>query len=110
MRTHRAEGALGILLAALACPPALATDSNEGSGALARVTSRVFDLLGRLAAIQGAAGQTTTLQYDANGRVSGIVDPLNQRTAWTSMRWDVSREHAFPTERVPRSSGIRSTS
>ena len=53
---------------------------RDGSGAIALATSRVINSLNKVAALQGAAGQTTALVYDANGEPVAQTDPLNQPT------------------------------
>jgi RHS repeat-associated protein len=53
---------------------------KDANGAIALVTSRVINHLNRVAAIQGAVGQTTALGYDANGEPVSQTDPLNQTT------------------------------
>ncbi|WP_167772533.1 RHS repeat-associated core domain-containing protein [Ramlibacter henchirensis] len=53
---------------------------RDETGQLARVTASVINELGRVVALQGARGQTTTLAYDANGQATSITDPLNQTT------------------------------
>jgi YD repeat-containing protein len=45
--------------------------------------ARVINNLNKVAAIQGAAGQTTQLGYDANGEAISQTDPLNQTTRQT---------------------------
>ncbi|MGE4240054.1 RHS repeat-associated core domain-containing protein [Ramlibacter sp.] len=51
---------------------------KDGSGRIAMLTTRVFDTLGKLAALQGASGQNTQIGYDANGAPVSVTDPLNQ--------------------------------
>jgi YD repeat-containing protein len=53
---------------------------KDGSGAIALVTSRVINNLNKVAAVQGAVGQTTQIGYDANGEPISQTDPLNQTT------------------------------
>ena len=53
---------------------------KDGSGAIALVTSRVINHLNKVAAVQGAVGQTTQIGYDANGEPISQTDPLNQTT------------------------------
>ncbi len=53
---------------------------RDGTGQLAMVTGRVISSIGRVAALQGARGQTTTLGYDANGEAISVTDPLNHMT------------------------------
>ncbi|MFC5497343.1 RHS repeat-associated core domain-containing protein [Caenimonas terrae] len=53
---------------------------RDASGAIALVTSRVINSLNQVAALQGAAGQTTALAYDGNGEPVAQTDPLNQTT------------------------------
>jgi RHS repeat-associated protein len=50
------------------------------SGAIALLTSRTADPLGRIARIEGAAGQATSIVYDAIGRAESQTDPLNHST------------------------------
>lgn len=49
---------------------------RDPRGQLARVTTRIINALGRVAALQRAAGQTMTLDYDANGDHISTTDPL----------------------------------
>ncbi|MGE0331756.1 MAG: DUF6531 domain-containing protein, partial [Ramlibacter sp.] len=56
---------------------------RDASGAIALVTARTINNLNKVAAIQGAAGQTTQLGYDANGEPISQTDPLNQTTRQT---------------------------
>ncbi|MBC7706264.1 MAG: hypothetical protein H7274_20225, partial [Rhodoferax sp.] len=56
---------------------------KDASGAIALATSRVINNLNKLAAVQGATGQTTQLGYDANGEPVSQADPLNQTTRQT---------------------------
>jgi RHS repeat-associated protein len=56
---------------------------RDASGAIALVTARVINNLNKVAALQGAAGQTTQLGYDANGEPISQTDPLNQTTRQT---------------------------
>lgn len=53
---------------------------RDESGQLSRVTARVIDGFGRVAAVQGAQGQTTSLAYDANGEPVSTTSPLNETT------------------------------
>ncbi len=53
---------------------------RDANGQLAGVTGRVINDLGRVAALQGSRGQTTSLAYDPNGEAISITDPLNQTT------------------------------
>jgi RHS repeat-associated protein len=53
---------------------------RDETGQLARVTARVINSLGRVAALQGSRGQTTSLAYDANGEAISTTTPLNQTT------------------------------
>lgn len=53
---------------------------RDARGNLALATGRVINSLNRVAAIQGAQGQTTVLDYDANGEPVSATDPLNQTT------------------------------
>jgi RHS repeat-associated protein len=48
----------------------------DASGATKQTHSRKFDALGRLLQDIGAAGQTTTYGYDANGNPTAVTDPL----------------------------------
>jgi RHS repeat-associated protein len=56
---------------------------KDASGNIALATGRVINSLNRVAAIQGAQGQTTSLSYDANGEPVSSTDPLNQTTRQT---------------------------
>lgn len=56
---------------------------RDASGTLALATVRAINALNQVAAIQGAAGQTTALGYDANGEPVSNTDPLNQTTRQT---------------------------
>jgi RHS repeat-associated protein len=56
---------------------------RDATGAIALVTARVINNLNKVAAIQGASGQTTQLGYDANGELTSQTDPLNQTTRQT---------------------------
>lgn len=53
---------------------------RDADGALARLTTRVINALNRVAALTGAAGQTSQIGYDANGEPVSQSDPLNQTT------------------------------
>jgi RHS repeat-associated protein len=53
---------------------------KDATGAIALVTGRVINSLNKVAAVQGATGQTTALAYDANGEPVAQTDPLNQTT------------------------------
>jgi RHS repeat-associated protein len=53
---------------------------KDGAGNIALATSRVINNLNRVAAVQGAQGQTTQIGYDANGEPVNQTDPLNQTT------------------------------
>ncbi|MBC5768345.1 DUF6531 domain-containing protein [Ramlibacter albus] len=56
---------------------------KDAAGNIALATRRVINALGQLAGVQGAAGQTTQLGYDANGELVAQTDPLNQTTRTT---------------------------
>lgn len=56
---------------------------KDASGAIAQVTARTISQLNKVAAIQGATGQTTHIGYDANGEPVSQTDPLNQTTRQT---------------------------
>ncbi len=56
---------------------------KDAGGAIALVTARVINSLNKVAAVQGASGQTTALGYDANGEPISQTDPLNQTTRQT---------------------------
>lgn len=56
---------------------------KDANGNIALATGRVINSLNRVAAIQGAQGQTTSLGYDANGEPVSTTDPLNQTTRQT---------------------------
>ncbi|HSW15962.1 MAG TPA: RHS repeat-associated core domain-containing protein [Ramlibacter sp.] len=56
---------------------------RDAGGAIALLASRAIDGLNRVAAVSGAAGQTTRLAYDANGEPVAQTDPLNQTTRRT---------------------------
>jgi RHS repeat-associated protein len=53
---------------------------KDGNGNIALATTRMVNSLNRLAAVQGALGQTTGLAYDVNGQLLASTDPLNQTT------------------------------
>ncbi len=53
---------------------------KDPTGAIAQVTARTINHLNKVAAIQGASGQTTQIGYDANGEPISQTDPLNQTT------------------------------
>ena len=53
---------------------------KDPTGAIAQVTARTINHLNKVAAIQGASGQTTQIGYDANGEAVSQTDPLNQTT------------------------------
>jgi YD repeat-containing protein len=61
----------------------LREEVKDANGNIALVTSRVINSLNKVAAIQGSAGQTTQLAYDANGEPVSSTDPLNQTTRQT---------------------------
>ncbi len=52
-------------------------------GQIERVTARAINALNRVAALSNAAGQTTTLSYDANGQPVARTSPLGQTTVQT---------------------------
>jgi RHS repeat-associated protein len=56
---------------------------KDANGNIALATGRVIDSLNRVAATQGAQGQTTALAYDANGEQISVTDPLQQTTRQT---------------------------
>ncbi|MES2280545.1 MAG: RHS repeat-associated core domain-containing protein, partial [Pseudomonadota bacterium] len=56
---------------------------KDAANTLALATGRVINSLNRVATVQGAAGQSTVLGYDANGEAVSQADPLNQTTAQT---------------------------
>ncbi len=56
---------------------------KDPTGAIAQVTARTINHLNKVAAIQGASGQTTQIGYDANGEAVSQTDPLNQTTRQT---------------------------
>jgi RHS repeat-associated protein len=56
---------------------------KDASGNIALATGRVINSLNRVAAIQGAQGQTMSLGYDANGEAVSATDPLGQTTRQT---------------------------
>ena len=56
---------------------------KDAGGSIALGTGRVINGLNRLSAIQGAAGQTTSIGYDANGEPVSETDPLNHTSAQT---------------------------
>jgi len=58
-------------------------DVRNASGSIALVTGRVINSLNRVAAVQGASGQTTQFGYDGNGRLVSLTDPLNHTTRRT---------------------------
>ncbi len=53
---------------------------KDATGQIARLTSRVINSLNQVSAVRGASGQTTQLDYDANGEPIAQTDPLNQST------------------------------
>lgn len=56
---------------------------KDAAGNIALATSRTINALNKVAAIQGAQGQTTQIGYDANGHAISQTDPLNQTTRQT---------------------------
>jgi YD repeat-containing protein len=56
---------------------------QDAGGQIALATARVINSLNRVAAIQGAQGQSTQIGYDANGNAVSETDPLNQTTRQT---------------------------
>ncbi len=58
-------------------------EARDEFGQLSRVTGRVIDGFGRVAALQGAQGQTTSFAYDANGEPISTTSPLNETTRRT---------------------------
>jgi RHS repeat-associated protein len=56
---------------------------KDANGSIALATGRVINSLNKVAAIQGAQGQTTALAYDANGEPVSTTDPLQQTTRQT---------------------------
>ena len=48
-------------------------------GQIERVTTRAINSLNRVAALSNAAGQTTTLSYDANGQPVARTSPLGRQ-------------------------------
>ncbi len=58
-------------------------DIKDPTNQLSRTRSRGFDALNRLYQDIGAQNQTTTYAYDANGNLTGVLDPLNRLTANT---------------------------
>jgi RHS repeat-associated protein len=53
---------------------------RDAQGTLALVTGRAVNAINRVSQMQGAQGQTTRLDYDANGEQVAVTDPLNQST------------------------------
>lgn len=72
---------------------------KDGRGAIALVTGRLINGLNKVTAIQGSAGQTTALAYDANGEPVTATDPLNQTTRQTldALRRPVATTYADNT-------------
>lgn len=58
----------------------IAEQVKDANGNIALATGRVINSLNKVAAIQGAQGQTTALAYDANGEPVSVTDPLHQTT------------------------------
>lgn len=58
-------------------------DVKDPAGTLAKTRSRVYDALNRLAQDIGAASQATGYQYDANGNLTVVTDPMNHVTSNT---------------------------
>ncbi|WP_374670067.1 RHS repeat-associated core domain-containing protein [Ramlibacter sp.] len=56
---------------------------RDASGAIAAVTQRGIDALGRVTATANSIGQTTRYGHDANGVPVSETDPLNQTTRQT---------------------------
>ena len=56
---------------------------KDGTGAIGLVVGRAMNQLGKVAAIQGSAGQTTAIAYDANAEPIARTDPLNHTTRQT---------------------------
>jgi RHS repeat-associated protein len=55
----------------------LESDLFDPAGNLTRAHKRVYDSVDRVAQSIGATGQTTTLSYDANNNMTGVLDPSN---------------------------------
>lgn len=55
----------------------------DGGGNTLKIQTGVFDSLGRMLQQIGAAGQTTTYTYDADGNVLSVQDPLGHTTTST---------------------------
>jgi YD repeat-containing protein len=53
---------------------------RDANGNIALATARAINALNKVAAIQGAQGQSTHLAYDANGEPVSTTDALNQTT------------------------------
>jgi YD repeat-containing protein len=58
-------------------------ETFDSTGTLIRTHSRVFDALNRLWKDIGAVNQTTVYEYDANGNLTSITDPLNRQSTNT---------------------------
>ena len=56
---------------------------KDATGNIVLAVGRVMNSLNRVLAIQGAAGQTTSMSYDANGQPLSVTDPLQQATRQT---------------------------
>ena len=56
-------------------------DVKDPANQLSRTRQRACDALNRLYQDIGAQNQTTTYAYDANGNLTGVLDPLNRLTA-----------------------------
>ena len=53
---------------------------KDALGNIALASSRIINSLNRVASLQGAVGQTTRLDYDANGQAISSTSPLSQTT------------------------------
>ncbi|EPJ48893.1 MAG: hypothetical protein OFPI_27180 [Osedax symbiont Rs2] len=58
----------------------IAETVHSDSAELLSSQTRVFDELSRLLSSIGADQQTTSYQYDRNGNLTGVTDPLNNKT------------------------------
>ena len=56
---------------------------KDASGTTAQLSTRTLNALNRVASVSGAAGQTSSFGYDANGEPIRQTDPLNHSTSQT---------------------------
>ncbi len=74
----------------------------DPSNTLVRQHQWVYDTLSQLTQSIGAAGQTTTYAYDANGNRTSVTDPLNRVTHYT---YDALNRRVSETDPLAGSTG-----